>query len=102
MQEDALFCGSFSAQPPLVKRLADEFKEATREFRENPKLYITSAIRGDGVSNYRRKSLLKFGLAIAIMLYAIFFAAMLVRHSDRSPAERGEAEGPVHADDGEA
>ncbi len=78
MQEDALFCGSFSAQPSLVKRLADEFKEATREFHENPKLYITSAFRGDGVGNYRRKSLLKFGLAIAIVLYAIFFAAMLV------------------------
>ena len=78
MQEDALFCGSFSAQPPLVKRLADEFKEATREFRENPKLYVTSAIRGDGIGSYRRKSLLKFGLAIAIVLYAIFFAVMLI------------------------
>ena len=78
MQEDVLFCGSFSAQPSLVKRLADEFKEATREFRENPKQYITSAIRGDGLDSHRRKSLLRLGLAIAIVLYAIFFAAVLV------------------------
>jgi TonB family protein len=78
MQEDVLFCGSFSAQPSLVKRLADEFKEATRELRENPKLYITSAIKGDGASSHRRKSLLKLGLAIALVLYAIFFAVILV------------------------
>lgn len=77
MQEDALFCGSFSAQPSLAKRLADEFKEATREFREDPKHYITSAIKVDGAGNHRRKSLLKFGLAIAIVIYAIFFAAVL-------------------------
>jgi TonB family protein len=78
MQEDVLFCGSFSAQPSLVRRLVDEFKEATREFRENPKQYITGAIKGDGAGSLRRKSLFRLGLAIAIMLYAIIFAAMLV------------------------
>lgn len=77
MQEDVLFCGSFSAQPSLVKRLADEFKEATREFRENPKDYITSAIKGDGAGSLRRKSLFRLGLAIALVLYAICFAVIL-------------------------
>ncbi len=77
MQEDVLFCGSFSAQPSLVKRLADQFKEATREFRENPKDYFTSAIKGDGAGSLRRKSLFRLGLAIALVLYAICFAVML-------------------------
>jgi TonB family protein len=77
MQEDVLFCGSFSAQPSLAGRLADEFKEATREFRKNPKGYIASAIKGDGAGGPRRKSLFRFGLAIALVLYAIFFAVML-------------------------
>lgn len=95
MQEDALFCGSFSARLSLVKRLAGEFQEATREFRENPKQYVTNAIIGDGAGNHRRKSLLKFGLAIAIVVYAIFFAAMLVlwavnaRHTEVAKKNNG-------------
>ena len=77
MQEKALFSESFQIQPSLLRRLLDELFEALREFRENPKQYLTSSIRSDGIAPHRRKTLFRLGLAIAILLYAIFFGAIL-------------------------
>lgn len=78
MQEDALFAEVCFAQTSLVKRLANEFREAARELRANPKVYIVSAFQGDASSGGHRKALLQFGFAISLVLYAILFAVMLM------------------------
>jgi TonB family protein len=78
MKEAVLSLPAFSDQPLLVKRLALEFIEATRELRANPKLYIASALRGDAFSGYRRKALFRLGLAIGVVVYATFFGVTLV------------------------
>jgi TonB family protein len=78
MREAVLSLPVFSDQPSLIKRLGLEFIEATRELRANPKQYLASAIRGDVSGGSRRKALFRFGLAIGIVLYAIFFGVTLV------------------------
>jgi TonB family protein len=78
MQEKALFADTFMNQPFILTRLIQEFLEASREFRENPKTYIRSAFKGDGIGGHRRKMLLRFGLAIGIVVYACFFGAILI------------------------
>ncbi|HEY7547515.1 MAG TPA: TonB family protein, partial [Blastocatellia bacterium] len=65
-----------SDEPRFVKRLADEFAESFREFRDNPRAFITAVFRSD--RDNRRKNLLRFGLAIGIIFYALAFAAMLI------------------------
>jgi len=78
MQEDALFAEVCFAQTSLVKRLANEFREAARVLRADPKAYIVSAFRGDASSGGRRKALLRFGFALSLVLYTILFAVMLI------------------------
>ena len=78
MQEKALFADAFLYQPSIVTRLIKEFFEASREVRDNPKAYIVSAFKGDGLGGHRRKMLLRFGLAIGIVVYACFFGAILI------------------------
>jgi hypothetical protein len=96
MREAVLSLPVFSDQPSLIKRLALEFIEATRELRANPKQYLASAIRGDVSGGSRRKALFRFGLAIGIVLYAIFFGATLVLWSvnARHAADAGSDAGP--------
>jgi TonB family protein len=81
MQEKALFADAFLYQPSILKRLKDEFVEASREFRENPKSYLASAVKGDGIGGHRRKMLLRFGLALGIVIYALAFGFILVMWS---------------------
>lgn len=78
MQEKALFADTFMNQPFILTRLIQEFLEASREFRENPKTYIKTAFKGDGIGGHRRKMLLRFGLAIGIVVYACLFGAILI------------------------
>ena len=78
MQQSALFLETFSSQPPLVRRLASEIIEATREFRESPKEFLASAIRGEHLGGPRRKTLFRLGLAAGVVLYSIFFGTMLL------------------------
>jgi TonB family protein len=78
MKEAVLSLPAFSDQPLLIKRLAFEFIEATRELRANPKLYIAGALRGDSFSGYRRTALFRLGLAIGVVVYTIFFGVTLV------------------------
>ena len=73
-----LFEGAFVNPPSMLRRLIDGFKEAISEFRENPKAYILSAFKGDGIGGHRRKTLLRFGLAMGIVVYALFFGAILI------------------------
>jgi protein TonB len=78
MQENALFAEVCFAQTSLVKRLANEFREAAHDLRADPKAYIVSAFRGDASSGGRRKALLQFGFALSLVLYTILFAVMLI------------------------
>ena len=64
--------------PSMLKRLFGELGEALREFRDGPRAFITSAVKGDVVRGTRRTTLFQFGLAIAILCYAVAFAAMLL------------------------
>jgi len=77
MRESVLSLPVFSDQPSLIKRLAVEFIEATRELRANPKQYLASAIRGEAFGGYRRRALFRLGLAIGLVFYAILFGVTL-------------------------
>lgn len=76
--EQELFSGAFLVQPSLVRRLYDEVREAASEIFSDPKGYLQSAVKGDGIGGRRRKTLLKFGLAMAVVVYASMFTAVLV------------------------
>jgi len=101
MRESVLSLPVFD-QPSLIKRLALEFIEASRELRANPKQYLTSAIRGDAFAGYRRRALFRLGLAIGIVLYAIFFGVTLVlwsvnaRHAADAGRDKRIFAGPPH------
>jgi|GEM_PF-1210377 len=76
MQNNVSFLAKVES-PPMIVRLMNELREGLREFRDAPRVYITSALRSDGGGG-RRKSLLRVGLAIALLFYAIAFVSMLV------------------------
>jgi periplasmic protein TonB len=78
MYQKSLFEDAFLYQPSIIKRLIDEINEAFREFFQDPKAYLSSAVKGDGIGGKRRKMLLRFGLAMGIVIYAVFFGAILV------------------------
>jgi TonB family protein len=92
MQDKALFEGAFLNQPLLVTRLVNEFAAGTREFTNDPKGYLISAFKGDGIGGRRRKTLLRFGLAIGIVVYAVFFGAILVLWSIHAKAKATSAD----------
>jgi periplasmic protein TonB len=73
-QQKALFSEAFMVEPSLIKRLGEEMLEASREFRADPKAYVMAALKGDGGGGQRRRTLLRFGLALAIVLYAVVFS----------------------------
>jgi TonB family protein len=77
MQEKALFADAFLIQPSITKRLRDEFIEASREFRENPKAYVNSAFKGDGIGGHRRKMLFRFGMAISVLVFSTIFLVIV-------------------------
>lgn len=78
MQETALFSNAFIRQQPLIKRLFTEFIESSREFRQSPKGYLTAAFRDDSVGASRRKELLRFGMAVGVMVFAVAFFGVVV------------------------
>ena len=77
-QQQALFSNTFLYQPSIFKRISDEVAEAAREFREDPKGYVSGAIRGDGLGGRERRDLLMLGLAAGILVFALFFLSILV------------------------
>lgn len=77
MQDEALFLDVCPNQSSLIKRLAGEFREAAREFAENPAAYLRSAFKSPS-STARRKDLLRLGMAIGLVFYAALFVAILV------------------------
>ena len=76
MQDNASFL-AMPKHPCMITRLIDEIREALTEFRENPKAYVKAALTANAGAG-RRKDLLRVGLAIAILFYAIAFISMLV------------------------
>jgi len=82
-----LFEDAFVDPPSILRRLIDSFIEAFREFRQNPRSYVVSAFKSDGVGGHRRKMLLRFGLAIGIVVYACFFGAILILWSIHAKAK---------------
>ena len=91
MKESALLLGTLFEQPSLFVRLKEELTEASRQFRQDPRAYVTAALRNDAAGGSRRKMLLQFGLAAGIVFYTAAFAAILVfwtvsnRASPRAP-----------------
>ena len=77
MYQKSLFEDAFYTQPSILSRLFTEFIEAFREFTSNPKDFVVGAFKGDGIGGKRRKSLLRFGLAFGIVLYAIGIGTVL-------------------------
>lgn len=78
MQQKPLFADAFFVQPSLLMRLINAVREGGREFAQNPRLYLESALKGDSLGGRRRKTLLRFGMALAVVLYAVGFTAVLV------------------------
>jgi len=62
--------------PCMVTRLGNEIREAAREFREDPRAFITSALNS-GRASGRRTSLMRLGLAVGLLVYALAFSVML-------------------------
>jgi periplasmic protein TonB len=92
-----LFEDAFVDPPSILRRLVDAFLEAIGDFRRDPRAYIISAFKGDGIGGHRRKMLLRFGLAIGIVVYAVFFGAILILWSIHAKAkDEGQAELEVH------
>ncbi|HEX3227467.1 MAG TPA: energy transducer TonB, partial [Pyrinomonadaceae bacterium] len=88
---------AFVDPPSILRRLVDAFLEAISDFSRDPKAYIISAFKGDGIGGHRRKMLLRFGLAIGIVVYAVFFGAILVLWSIHAKAkDEGQTELEVH------
>ncbi|HET9531278.1 MAG TPA: energy transducer TonB [Blastocatellia bacterium] len=90
MQDKALFADAFLNEPSIIKRLSDELVEASREFRESPKEYIATALKGDGIGGRRRKQLLMVGMATGLLIFSTCFVVMLVAYS-LSQTEKAEA-----------
>ncbi len=78
MQDNTLFFGASLEQSSLPKRLFEQFSEASREFYSDPRQFMVSLIRGDGIGSHRRKKFLQYGLAISLLVYSTFFLATLV------------------------
>lgn len=78
MQDHTLSFGVSLEQSSLPKRLFEQFIEASREFQSNPRQFIISIIKGDGLGSRRRKQFLQYGLAISLLVYSTFFLATLI------------------------
>jgi TonB family protein len=78
MQDHSLFYGVSLEQSSLVKRLFEQFIEAGREFHSNPRQFIISLVKGEGLGSRRRKQFLQYGLAISLLVYSTFFLATLI------------------------
>lgn len=75
MTNNASFMATLE-HPCMITRLGNEIREASREFREGPRAFITRALKSDRGSG-RRTTLLRFGLAVGLLVYALAFSVML-------------------------
>jgi protein TonB len=75
----ALFADAFVEDSTIFGRLWDEISEAFREFKQDPKAYFNSAIKGD--SHHRRRIMLCFGVvlsAIPVVSALVIFGKILL------------------------
>jgi TonB family protein len=75
----------------MLKHLFVELGEALQEFRDGPRAFIASAIKGDSRGGAHRTALFRLGLAIALLLYALAFAATILLGS-LNPHKTGSAD----------
>jgi TonB family protein len=93
MQERALFDGSFLDQPPLIKRLFNEFQEGSHEFRQNPKAYFAAAFKDDSAGARRRRELFRFGMAVGVTVFStVFFLIVILPQFNLFGEAKAEAE----------
>src|SRR5262249_38711233 len=69
---------AFLVQPSLVSRLFRELGEAGSQIRQDPGNFFRTALKGDNLGGRRRKMLFRLGLALGIMVYALFLTGMVV------------------------
>ena len=73
---NGVLLGSVSVcQPSLFRRLISEFIQAIADFRNNPREYHKATFGGQ--QNRRRSELLKTGLALGVIVYAVAFACIV-------------------------
>ncbi|HEY6330153.1 MAG TPA: energy transducer TonB [Blastocatellia bacterium] len=79
MQQDrSLFSESFLISRPLLERLGRELAESLQEFRHDPRALIVATLKGDGPGGRRRKSILRLGFALGLVLYTAAFLVALI------------------------
>lgn len=79
----------------LLSRLRRELAEAAFEFKNNPRSYLASLLRGEGNSR-RRKRLLQTGIASAVMVYgAMMLAGVIIGLFTSRPSEASKFEMPT-------
>ncbi|HKA18492.1 MAG TPA: energy transducer TonB [Blastocatellia bacterium] len=76
--------------PCMITRLLDEIREASRQFREDPKTFFRGPTTVDAAGTQRRRMLLQFGLAIGLLFYAVAFAAILIVWSIHKPPQENQ------------
>lgn len=81
---NSLFSGAFADPPSVLERLIAESLESWREFRTDPAQFVLCAFRTDAPRSRHRRVLLNLGLGIGLMIYATFFAMILLMWSMRS------------------
>ncbi|HEU4391324.1 MAG TPA: energy transducer TonB [Blastocatellia bacterium] len=74
---DKLFSTILSRQPSMLQRLKEEALQAVYDFFEDPRLFIKTMFSSPTLGAPRRL-FLQFGFAFALVLYAAFFAMVLV------------------------
>jgi TonB family protein len=60
----------------LVSRITGEISGAANEFRQNPKLFVSEFVRGEGTNRFRRNSLLAGSELALAGLFTIYFLSM--------------------------
>jgi TonB family protein len=78
--------------PCMITRLLDEIREALRQLRENPRAFFKGATMVDAAGGQHRRMLLRLGLAIGLLFYALVFAAILVLWSIYRPVAHDSEE----------
>jgi len=64
--------------PCMISRLLDEIREASQQFKENPKAFFKGSTMGYAAGGQQRRMLLRLGFAASLLFYAVAFAAILI------------------------
>jgi TonB family protein len=95
MPQNALLDGVLLDHPNALRRLLDECAEAVRELREDPRGYLRSILNhtpGFG----RQRTLMRMGLSLALLLYAVGFAVTLLLWTAHQHNSLAAGQDPVY------